>query len=344
MVISVSTIGDAAGTPPGPTIGNLKLPHPYIQAALSGFSDLPMRRMSRRHGAAYAVNEMVLDRSVTFESDWQRRLLTVPEDDHPVGAQLMGADPETFAPAAERLVDAGYDVIDINFGCPVSHIMNKCRGGFLLSDPETAIGIVRSVVGAVGDRVPVTVKMRRGVDDTEAARDQFFRILDAAYHCGASAVTVHGRTVAQRYTGRADWSFLARIKDRVGDHIVFGSGDLFTPADCDNMMNRTGVDAVTIARGSLGNPWIFSNCLDASANKESPATPTCAEQKRVIEEHLEEIVNYYDDHAAPKVFARVALKYTQHHPTPRKLRAALTKAKRIAEFKELLASWYQRNL
>jgi hypothetical protein len=141
----------------------------------------------------------------------------VPEDDHPVVAQLIGADPDEVARAAVAMTDAGFDAIDINLGCPVRKILGRRRGGFLLSEPDAALAIVRSVFTAVGSMYPVTVKMRRGTDDSPEAASRVFRILDGVFEIGVSAVTMHPRTVKQRYVGPSDWSFLTRVKEHVGD-------------------------------------------------------------------------------------------------------------------------------
>src|ERR1700753_1503541 len=158
----------------------------------------------------------------------------------------MGADPAQFAPAALRLVDAGFDVIDINFGCPVKKVLGRCRGGFLLSQPETALEIVSRVREAVPPHVPVTVKMRRGLDDTLESREKFFAIFDGAFQRGVAAITVHGRTVQQRYVGPSSWDFLREVKQHASSHTVLGSGDLFTPQACLEMLRYTGVDGVTV--------------------------------------------------------------------------------------------------
>ncbi len=129
-----------------PAIGDVHLDHPFTQAALSGFSDVPMRRVARKHGASYTVTGLLLERSVLHASEWQRRLLRLEPMDHPVGAQLMGAEPASFGPAAARLAEAGYDVIDINFGCPAGRAYRRCEGGMLLSRPHTAIEIVKRVM------------------------------------------------------------------------------------------------------------------------------------------------------------------------------------------------------
>ena len=158
------------------TIGHLEFELPIIQAALSGYSDWPMRAIAKQLGAPYTICEVMIDSFVKSlkERERTKHFLMVKDTDHPAGAQLMGADPDEFPAAAQRLVDAGFDVIDINFGCPVKKVLGRCRGGFHLGQPDIAIEIIRKVRDAVPATVPVTVKMRRGIDDSELSRDNFF--------------------------------------------------------------------------------------------------------------------------------------------------------------------------
>src|SRR3954464_13602146 len=219
------------------SIGSLKLDFPVVQAALSGYSDMPMRLIARRHGAPYTLCEVMLDKyGVQLKSRRRNRhFLHVADEEHPTGGQLMGADPQDFAPAALRLVESGFDVIDINFGCPVKKVLGRCRGGFHLSQPAVALEIVRRVRDAVPAAIPVTVKMRRGIDDSAESRDKFFEIFDGAFERGAAAITVHGRTVEQKYVGPSRWAFLREVKQHAPERTVLGSGDLFTPQACLDM-------------------------------------------------------------------------------------------------------------
>ena len=137
-----------------------------------------------------------------------KRFLRVTDEEHPCGVQLMGAVPEQFPPAAIKLLEAGFDAIDLNFACPVKKVLGRCRGGFLLSRPDIALEIVARVRDVLPEHIPLTVKMRRGMDDSRAKPDNFFAIFDGAYRLGAVAITVHGRTVRQRYEGRSSWEFL----------------------------------------------------------------------------------------------------------------------------------------
>ena len=298
------------------TVGKVTIASPAVQAALSGYSDLAMRTVAREHGAPYALHEVVLDVHVLQKGKLQRRILGVPEHDHPVGGQLMGSQPETFGAAARELVRAGYDVVDINFGCPVNKVLGRHRGGWLLQDPATALAMVDAVLQAVAGDAPVTVKMRRGSDDMPEAEARFFTILEGAVARGVAAVTLHPRTVAQKYVGPSRWPFLARTKRHLGAFPVLGSGDLFSPFDVVAMLRDTGVDGVTVARGCIGNPFVFGQVHDLLAGR--PARrPTGAQQRAAILRHWQLAVPYYggERHALPHARMHV-IQYGQYHKDP----------------------------
>ncbi|HIE69514.1 MAG TPA: tRNA-dihydrouridine synthase family protein, partial [Planctomycetes bacterium] len=191
-------------------IGDVEVGLPAVQAALSGYSDLAMRTVAREHGATYAINEVVLDALVLQKGKLQRRILSVPEHDHPVGGQLMGSQPETFGKAARALVRAGYDIVDIiRAALCASGPFLQHRGGWLLQDVDIALSMVESVMQAVQGDAPVSVKMRRGTDDSPEAEKRFWTILEGAMKLGIAAATVHPRTVRQKYIGPSRWEFLA---------------------------------------------------------------------------------------------------------------------------------------
>ncbi len=246
-----------------------------------------MRVIARRLGAPYTLCEVLLDKFVLDQhlQRANRRQLKVTDEEHPVGGQLMGADPEQFGPAARRLVEAGFDVVDINFGCPVKKVLGRFRGGYLLSQPKTALEIVSRVRDVLPPQIPVTVKMRRGLDDSPQSADNFYTIFDGVFRIGAAAVTVHGRTVVQRYVGPSNWDVLAEVKRHAADRTVLGSGDLFSAESCVEMMKHTGVDGVSIARGAIGNPWIFQQVRDAAAGR-PVRWPGLFEQREVLAEHF----------------------------------------------------------
>lgn len=321
-------------------IGHLSFDFPVVQAALSGYSDGAMRRIARRLGAPYTLHEVVLDKILLTPGKLQRKILEIAADDHPIGGQLMGAEPEQFARAAARMAESGFDVVDINFGCPVRKVLGRCRGGFLLSDPRTAIEIMRCVRSNVPPQTPVTVKMRRGMDDSVASEADFFRILDAAIELGLSALTLHGRTVEQRYVGPSRWEFLARVKRHVGRFTVLGSGDLFCAADVVRMLEETGVDGVTVARGAIGNPWIFSECAALLAGAPEPAAPSVAEQGRVIRAHFDLSLEEHGERLAGRLMRKFGIKYSELHPMGLLVREAFVGARTAADWLAVLDRWY----
>lgn len=337
---------NAMTTLPSLHLGPVFVGFPVVQAALSGYSDWPMRLLARRMGASYALCEVLLDQFLLALKQRRktRHLLHTSAEEHPVGGQLMGADPEQFAAGALRLAEAGFDVIDINFGCPVKKVLGRCRGGFHLSQPKVALEIVQRTRDMVPSEIPVTVKMRRGLDDSAESRDNFFTILDGAFASGVAAVTVHPRTVRQRYVGPSRWEFLREVKQHVGDRTILGSGDLFTAQDCLNMLRETGVDGVTVARGAIGNPWIFAWTRVLAGGKPLPAPPTLWEQRELIDEHFrlaEEI--YGADRCCPPM-RKFGIKYAALHPDYERVRSAFAVAKNRLDWESVLDMWYAEDL
>jgi tRNA-dihydrouridine synthase B len=327
-------------------IGPIELDFPVVQAALSGYSDWAMRVIARRLGAPYTLCEVMLDKFVSEVSKGRkaRRYMQVSDEEHPVGAQLMGANPEDFGPAAVRLVEAGFDVVDINFGCPVKKVLGRQRGGYLLGQVDTALEIVSHVRDAVPPRIPVTVKMRRGLDDTAESRDKFFQIFDGAFERGVAAITVHGRTVEQKYVGPSRWDFLRQVKRHAGSRVVLGSGDLFTPQACIEMLRQTGVDGVTAARGAIGNPWIFGQARALAAGSPLPSPPSVFQQRDVIAEHYRLAEELYGLELCGRQMRKFGIKYSQLHPHAQQVRDAFVAVTRSGEWKPVLAQWYAEDL
>jgi nifR3 family TIM-barrel protein len=299
-----------------------------------------MRRIARRHGAPYCLHEVVLDKLVVQPGKLRKKILNIAEDDHPLGGQLMGARPADFAEAAGAMAAAGFDVIDINFGCPVRKVLGRCRGGFLLSQPPTAIEIIKCVRDAVPPEVPVTLKLRRGMDDSAESERDFFRIFDAGFETGVAAITVHARTVRQRYVGPSDWKFLGRVKRHAGDETVLGSGDLFTAEDIRRMLAETGVDGVTVARGCIGNPWIYREARALLEGQPLPAPPTVAEQGRVIRAHFDLAVAAHGAPRAARIMRKFGIKYAELHPQCVPVRDAFINSATVADWLGVLTRWY----
>ncbi|MDA9778218.1 tRNA-dihydrouridine synthase family protein [Rubripirellula sp.] len=324
------------------SIGNVDIGFPIVQAALSGYSDLPMRVIAKRHGATYSLCEVMLDQFLLALSQKKKtkHFLDIHEEEHPVGGQLMGAEPEQFAAGALKLVDAGFDIIDVNFGCPVRKVLGRCRGGFHLSQPDVAIEILSRTRENVPSHIPVTVKMRRGIDDTDESRDKFFTILDGAIKIGIDAATIHGRTVEQRYVGPSRWSFLKEVKDHVGEHLtILGSGDLFTPQDCLSMIRETQVDGVTVARGAIGNPWIFEQCRALAKGIVLPP-PNVKTQGEVMREHFTLCEETYPENRAPLLMRKFCIKYSQSHPQHEEVRLAMARIRSREDFEKVLLEYY----
>jgi tRNA-dihydrouridine synthase B len=323
-------------------IGSLKLDFPVVQAALSGYSDLPMRVIARRLGAPYTLCEVMLDRFILELKPRRknRHFLMVADEEHPTGGQLMGADPSDFGPAAQRLVEHGFDVIDINFGCPVKKVLGRCRGGYHLSQPAVALEIVARVREAVPAEIPVTLKMRRGIDDSAEGREKFFEIFDGAHRLGVAAITVHGRTVHQRYDGPSRWEFLRELKQYAGRRVILGSGDLFNAQACIDMMRYTGVDGVTVARGAIGNPWIFAQVRALAAGRPLPDPPTLREQRDVIREHYRLAEELYGAERCLPDMRKFAIKYSQLHPQHAEVRGDFCAVRQAGGWRDVLDKWY----
>ena len=326
-------------------LDNLTIGFPVVQAALSGYSDWPMRVIARRLGAEYALCEVMLDQFLLEirERKKTRHFLYISEEDRPVGGQLMGAEPEQFTAGALRLVEAGFDVIDINFGCPVKKVLGRCRGGYHLSQPEVALEIVRRTRDAAPPHLPVTVKMRRGIDDSAESRDRFFTILDGAFAAGVAAVTVHGRTVEQRYIGPSRWEFLREVKQHVGERVILGSGDLFTAEHCLEMIAQTGVNGVTVARGAIGNPWIFREAKTLAAGGPLPPPPTLFEQRDVLREHYRLAEELYGERCGPQM-RKFGIKYSFLHPRTEEVRKAMIAVRTREDWEAVLARHYAEDL
>jgi tRNA-dihydrouridine synthase B len=242
-------------------IGPIKFSAPFCQAGLAGYSDRAMRVVARRRGCPYAVTEALLDTIMLAGGMGLKKSIDINDEDHPVAGQIIGSEPETMSRAALILAQHGYDVIDLNFACPVKKIKNKARGGHMLRDVPRAVSILKTVRDALPPHVPTTISIRRGFDDSPQAVDQFHEIVETAWSHGYSAIRVHARTVEQKYLGQSRWEFLRQVKAMYPDKTILGSGDVFTAEDAVRMLRETGVDIVWIARGAIGNPWIFRQAI-----------------------------------------------------------------------------------
>ncbi|MEX2544534.1 MAG: tRNA-dihydrouridine synthase family protein, partial [Phycisphaeraceae bacterium] len=308
-------------------IGRHTLDAPFFQAGLAGYSDAAMRLVARRHGCPYCVTEAMLDQFLVAGGKGLKAA-ELDDRDHPIAGQLMGSHPRDIAAGARMLVGLGYDVVDINLACPVKKIKKKARGGHLLAADDDAVAILDAVRQAVGDDVPCTVKLRRGSDDSAQAAARFYRIFEAAIEFGYAGAVVHGRTVEQKYLGPARWSFLrdlvARYRASAPGFFIGGSGDIWEAADIFGMIHETGVDLVSVARGCIGNPWLFRQARammmagvagdvagDAAwARRLNGAVvgPTIDEQRDVLAEHFELSVALHGEKKAGMMMRKFGIK------------------------------------
>jgi nifR3 family TIM-barrel protein len=260
-------------------IGSLILKNRVFLAPMAGITNLPMRLVARDFGASLTFTEMVSVNGLTREGRKSFDLLQTTPEDRPIGMQLFGEEAGTLAEAA-RLVEGYGELIDINMGCPVKKVVGTGAGSALLRDPAKVAGIVREVRRATS--LPFTVKIRTGWTCEDHS---FLEIGRIAQEEGCDAVTLHPRSRSQMFEGTADWSRIAELKQALRIPVI-GSGDLFSGHDVVRMLEETGCDAVMIARGAMGNPWIFREALELLAGR-TPAEPTREERYAVSRRHLE---------------------------------------------------------
>lgn len=326
-------------------IDKLVIDAPFFQAGLAGYSDAAMRLVARRHGCPYAITEAMLDHFLIRGGKGLKHA-QLDDADHPIAGQLMGSHPEEIAQASKILVGLGYDVVDINLACPVKKIRKKSRGGHLLQAPSEAIDILKAVRQAVPDHVPCTVKLRRGSDDSPQAEANFFKIFEATLDLGYAAATVHGRTVEQKYLGPSKWSFLRDLVVQYGqveNFAIFGSGDIWHATDIFEMIRQTNVQAVSVARGCIGNPWIFTQAR-ALSQGEAPASlcqPTLEQQRRVLLDHFELSVALHGERTAGMMMRKFGIKFSRHHPDSESVAKAFITVQTLAQWRSVLEKHYQ---
>ena len=232
-------------------IGNVELENNVILAPMAGVTDMPYRILCREQGAGLVCMEMVSAKAILYKNKNTQELLKVDERERPVSLQLFGSDPDIVADIAASLEDGPYDIFDINMGCPVPKIVKNGEGSALMRNPKLVEEILTKLVKAV--KKPVTVKFRKGFDDTCINAVEIAKIAESA---GVAAVAVHGRTREQYYSGKADWNIIREVKKAVKIPVI-GNGDVFTPQDAKRLVEETGCDGIMVARGAKGNPWMM---------------------------------------------------------------------------------------
>ena len=323
----------------GLKLGTLTLDVPFFQAPLSGYSDHAMRKLARQFGCPFALADMMLAKSMVNPKVLAKPLFRPGQDEHPVGAQILSKTPKTMAQAARALVDVGYDLIDLNFACPAPKVLRRGRGGALLDDPDTVIDILKAVQDAV--TCPILVKLRVGVDHTPQSLDRFWEIVTRSIEQRVDALVIHGRTVSDKFRSRADWDILAEAKHRFPAATIVGSGDIFDPPATLDLMKQTGLDGFVVARGAVGNPWIFRDLRCVWEGRPVPPPPSLAEQRLVMLEHLQGTLQGYPEQLGVGHFRKFAVGYARRHPKRKQVVVTLLKAKTRAEVEAAINIWYK---
>lgn len=274
-------------------IGTVELPGVVSLAPMAGVTDFAFRRLCRSCGAALTTTEMVSARALVYNDSRSRTLLYMPDDEVPAAVQIFGHEPDVMAEAAQIALEISHAaILDINMGCPVGKIVKSGDGCALMKTPELAGRIIEAVCRSV--TVPVTVKFRKGWDNGSVNAVEFAGICEQA---GASALTIHGRTRAQLYSGRADREIIRDVKKAVSIPVT-ANGDIFSGEDAAGMMRSTGCDMVMIGRGSFGDPWLFSRANAAIRGEKEPDLPPLKERMDAAVRQIEELAGQRGEHAA----------------------------------------------
>ena len=316
-------------------IGPIEVDMQVVLAPMAGVTNAPFRRLCREFGAGLYVSEMISARALCENNDKTNKLAEFAPDEQPRSLQLAAVDPEVISKAVHALVsDDMVDHIDINFGCPVRKVTRHGGGGALPYKRKLFSAIVTNAVAAAG-KVPITVKMRVGIDDENITYLDAGKIAEDA---GAAAVALHGRTVAQLYSGQADWTAIAKLKTHVTSIPVLGNGDIWEAQDALDMMSETGCDGVVIGRGCLGRPWLFGQLAAAFKGKPVPAAPTTLEVTQIMRTHAKMLVDWFGLYKGTREFRKHTAWYLKGYPVGGAVRGELGKIDTLEELDKILNS------
>ena len=300
-------------------IGNVEINGKVVVAPMAGITNKTYRMICKEFGAALVVGEMVSDKAVMFGNEKTKKLLDMDESERPISQQIFGSDKESFCIAAKKVYEYMHpDIIDINMGCPAPKVVKNGDGSKLLLDLEKAKKIMQSVVE--NSSVPVTIKIRKGWDNDHIVAVDVAKI---AQEVGISAITIHGRTRSEFYTGNADWEIIKQVKQNV-DIPVIGNGDVIDEETALKMFQTTGVDGIMIGRGALGNPWIFREIEYFLKTGKKLEPPTKEERLQTIKQHIELAVQEKGDIAIKELRKHISW-YTKNMPNSTNFRSSINK-------------------
>ena len=295
-------------------IGNIEIENCLALGPMAGVTDLPFRLLCKEMGCNMLYTEMVSAKAILYKNKNTKELLNIDKNEHPVGVQLFGSDPDIMAQIAAQVEEGECDFIDINMGCPVPKIVNNGEGSALLKQPKLVEEILTKMVKAVNK--PVTVKIRKGFENGTVYAVEIAKIAES---CGVSAIAVHGRTREQYYSGKADWDVIKDVKKAVKIPVI-GNGDIFSAGDAKAMKEYTGCDGLMVARGARGNPWIFREIKEYLENGNVIDKPTINDIREMIIRHAKMLVDYKGEYTGIREMRKHIAWYTAGLPHSAELR------------------------
>jgi tRNA-dihydrouridine synthase B len=319
-------------------LGNINLDVPFYQAPLSGYTDRAMRVLARKFGAPLSYTGVMLAKIALHKKAFNRLYSKPGSDEGPVGAQILGSNPDIMAVSAKSFVNVGFDLIDLNFACPAPKVLRRQCGGYLQKEPETVIKIIQYVRKSVS--CPLTIKLRAGFDNRQESLDQFWKICEGAVSEGVDALIIHGRSVKDLYRNNGNWKIISDVKRQFPQATIIGSGDIMDAKTVVERLNTTGLDGVIIARGAIGNPWIFKETRALWDGKPKPEGPSLVEQGEVYLKHYELIEEMRPMLKSIRYFRKFAVGYSKHHPQRKLVQADLIAARNKNDLLAAVKKWY----